>query len=96
MYQSNCICYSLRVSYFVYLVQCADTTLYCGYTKDLKRRVEEHNDSKKGSKYTRAKRPVILVYSEKYETLSEALKREYQIKQFSSNAKQALIQTKVS
>lgn len=82
--------------YFVYLVQCADQSLYCGYTKDLQRRVDEHNDSKKGSKYTRAKRPVQLVYSEEYATLSEALKREYQIKQLSSQAKQALIQSKVS
>lgn len=82
--------------FFVYLIQCVDKSLYCGYTKDLRRRVVEHNDSKKGSKYTRAKRPVVLVYSEEYETLSEALKREYQIKQLSSNAKHALIQTKVS
>lgn len=84
------------MSFFVYLVECADGTLYCGYTKDLIRRVSEHNDSKKGSKYTRAKRPVELVYSEEYATLSEALKREYQIKQLSSQAKQALIQSKVS
>lgn len=82
--------------YFVYFVLCADQSLYCGYTKDLSRRIKEHNDSKKGSKYTRAKRPVELVYSEEYATLSEALKREYQIKQLSSQAKQALIQSKVS
>lgn len=77
--------------YFVYLVQCADLSLYCGYTKDLERRVAEHNDSKKGSKYTRAKRPVVLVYAEEHATLSEALKREYQIKQLTSQEKQALL-----
>lgn len=81
--------------FIVYLAQCADRSLYCGYTKDLTRRIKEHNDSKKGSKYTRAKRPVVLVYSEAYDTLSEALKREYQIKQLSSRGKQALIQSKV-
>jgi putative endonuclease len=80
--------------FFVYLVQCSDMTLYCGYTKDLQRRVAEHNDSKKGAKYTRAKRPVVLVYSEEYATLSEALRREYQLKQLSNQAKKALIRSK--
>lgn len=68
--------------------------MYCGYTKDLSRRIIEHNDSKKGAKYTRAKRPVVLVYSEEYATLSEALRREYQLKQLSNQAKQALIRLK--
>lgn len=68
--------------------------MYCGYTKDLSRRIIEHNDSKKGAKYTRAKRPVVLVYSEEYTTLSEALRREYQLKQLSNQAKQALIRSK--
>lgn len=77
--------------YFVYLVQCADQSLYCGYTKDLRRRVAEHNDSKKGSKYTRTKRPVVLVYAEEHATLSDALKREYQIKQLSSQEKRVLL-----
>ncbi len=81
----------LPMPYFVYLVQCADQSLYCGYTKDLKRRVAEHNDSKKGAKYTRAKRPVELVYAEAHATLSEALKREYQIKRLTSHGKRALI-----
>ncbi len=80
--------------YFVYFLQCADESLYCGYTKDLSRRLNEHNDSKKGAKYTRAKRPVTLVYFEEYATLSEALKREYQLKQLSNQAKQALIKSK--
>lgn len=66
--------------YFVYLLECADTTLYTGITTDLERRVEEHNGSEKGAKYTRARRPVHLVYSEEYENRSEASKREYFIK----------------
>ena len=69
-----------RVSYFVYMVRCADDTLYTGITTNLERRVDEHNSSKKGAKYTRARRPVILVYSETYKTRSEASKREYFIK----------------
>jgi putative endonuclease len=80
--------------FFVYFLQCSDQSYYCGYTKDLSRRLTEHNDSKKGAKYTRAKRPVTLVYFEEYATLSEALKREYHLKQISNQEKQSLIQSK--
>ena len=66
--------------YYIYIVQCSDKTYYSGYTKNLKRRVDEHNNSKKGAKYTSARRPVKLVYSEKFDSLSDALKREYEIK----------------
>jgi len=62
------------------MVQCADETLYTGIAKDLKRRVKEHNESEKGAKYTRARRPVKLVYSEKFTDRSTASKREYEIK----------------
>jgi len=66
--------------YYIYTVQCADETLYTGIAKDLKRRVKEHNESEKGAKYTRARRPVKLVYSEKFTDRSTASKREYEIK----------------
>jgi len=66
--------------YYIYIVQCADETLYTGIAKDLKRRVKEHNESEKGAKYTRARRPVKLVYSEKFTDRSTASKREYEIK----------------
>jgi len=66
--------------YFVYLVECSDQTLYTGIATDLERRLSEHNSSTKGAKYTRARRPVKLVYSEEYENRSEASKREYAIK----------------
>lgn len=66
--------------YYIYMVQCADETLYTGIAKDLKRRVKEHNESEKGAKYTRARRPVKLVYSEKFTDRSAASKREYEIK----------------
>jgi len=66
--------------YFVYLLRCVDDTLYTGITTDLVRRIEEHNSSDKGAKYTRIRRPVTLVYSEKHADRSLASKREYEIK----------------
>ena len=66
--------------YFVYMVKCADGTLYTGITTDLKRRVHEHNHSPKGAKYTRVRRPVSLVYHEAFPCRSSASQREYHIK----------------
>ena len=66
--------------YYVYMVQCADDTLYTGIASGLERRIEEHNSTDKGAKYTRARRPVSLVYSEEYPDRSSASKREYEIK----------------
>jgi len=66
--------------YFVYMIECADGTLYTGIATDLQRRVEEHNSSEKGAKYTRTRRPVKLVYSEAHPDRSSASKREYEIK----------------
>jgi len=66
--------------YYVYIVQCADDTLYTGIATELKRRIEEHNSSEKGAKYTRVRRPVTLVYQEEFPDRSSASKREYVIK----------------
>ncbi len=66
--------------YYVYIVKCVDNTLYTGIATQLERRIEEHNGSDKGAKYTRARRPVKLVYSEEYTDRSSASKREYEIK----------------
>ena len=66
--------------YFVYMLKCADDTLYTGISTELERRIEEHNSSDKGAKYTRIRRPVILVYSEEHPDRSSASKREYEIK----------------
>jgi len=66
--------------YYVYMLECADGTLYTGITTDLERRLEEHNSSDKGAKYTRVRRPVKLVYSEQHPDRSSASKREYEIK----------------
>ena len=66
--------------YYVYIARCADDTLYTGIATDLARRIEEHNSSEKGAKYTRVRRPVSLVYSEEFPDRSLASKREYEIK----------------
>lgn len=76
--------------HYVYIVKCKDESLYTGYAKNVEQRVEKHNKGL-GAKYTKVRRPVVLVYQEVYETKSEALKREYQIKQYSRNKKLALI-----
>ncbi|KKQ55337.1 MAG: Endo/excinuclease amino domain protein [Parcubacteria group bacterium GW2011_GWA2_38_13] len=77
--------------YYVYILRCSDNSLYCGQTKDLQRRVVEHNNSNSKSKYTRARQPVKLVYFERIKTISEVLKREYQIKKMTKSEKETLI-----
>ena len=79
------------MAYFTYILQCSDTTLYTGITTDLERRVHEHNNSHKGAKYTKLRRPVTLVYSEIVENRSEASKREHAIKKLSRQEKLELI-----
>ncbi len=74
------------------MVKCADDTLYTGIATELERRIEEHNSSDKGAKYTRVRRPVELVYSEICPDRSSASKREYEIKKKMTRAeKLALI-----
>jgi len=79
------------MAYFVYILKCSDNTLYTGITTDLKRRVDEHNNSDKGAKYTKLRRPVALMYSETSEDRSSASKREYVIKKLTRKAKLELI-----
>lgn len=66
--------------HYVYILLCADGTLYTGYTNDLEKRIAQHNEGKEGAKYTRSRRPCKLVYHEEYDSKTEALKREYFIK----------------
>lgn len=66
--------------HYCYILKCNDGSLYTGYTTDVQRRLKEHNDSPKGAKYTRSRRPCTLVYTEEFDTKSEAMKREYYIK----------------
>lgn len=79
------------MTYFVYILECADKTLYTGITTDLKRRIAEHNDGKLGAKYTSARRPVKLVYSKKFKNRSLASKAEAQIKKLKKTEKLKLI-----
>jgi putative endonuclease len=71
----------------VYILQCADKTLYTGITVDLARRLQEHNSSKLGAKYTRARRPVKIVYSKKFPNRSAASIAESKIKKLSRKEK---------
>ena len=79
------------MSYFVYILECSDKSLYTGITKDVTKRISEHNTSIKGAKYTKARRPVKLVYEEPSLNRSTASKREYQIKKFTRLEKLQLI-----
>ena len=75
---------------FVYMVRCADGTLYTGYAKDVASRVDVHNAGK-GAKYTRSRLPVTLVFTEAFESAAAALSREHQLKRWTRAKKEALI-----
>lgn len=77
---------------FTYILRCADGSLYTGWTNDLVKRLAAHNTGR-GAKYTRARRPVSLVYWERFSTKQEAMAREWAIKQLSRREKLALIRT---
>lgn len=80
------------MSWKVYMLQCADHTLYTGITTDIKRRLEEHNnDNKKGARYTRVRRPVFLVYQEDCTNRSHASSREYHLKKLPRTEKLKLV-----
>lgn len=79
------------MAYFIYILKCSDETLYTGITTDIQRRVNEHNNSDKGAKYTKLRRPVTLVYSEESQDRSSASKREYAIKKLTRKEKLELI-----
>lgn len=77
--------------WFVYLLRCNDMSLYCGITKDRARRLHEHNFTKKGAKYTRSRRPVMLVWSNSVDDRSSASKLEARIKKMSKKMKEKLV-----
>ena len=78
--------------HYIYLVRCSDDSLYCGWTTDLKRRIDAHNGHiPGGAKYTRGRRPVTLVYAESFHQKQEAQRREYAIKQMTKTKKLRLI-----
>ena len=75
---------------YAYLLLCADGSLYAGWTNDLRRRLHAHNEGT-GAKYTRARRPVRLVYAEAFDTKEEAQKRECQIKKLRHKQRISLV-----
>ena len=76
--------------FYVYMLRCADGTLYTGWTNDIHKRIEAHN-SGRGAKYTRSRSPCKLVWAEAAETKSAAMKREYEIKQLTRKQKQDML-----
>lgn len=79
--------------YYFYLLRYSDNSLYAGSTNDLKRRVNEHNtNNSKASKYTKAHRPVKLVYFEKFRTLQKAMAREREVKKWKKGGKEELLE----
>ena len=76
---------------YVYILRCADDSLYCGWTNNLENRLKAHS-SRKGAKYTRSRLPVELVHVESYEDKSAALSREWHIKRLSREEKLKLIE----
>ena len=75
----------------MYVVRCSDESLYCGVTTDLDRRIHEHNNTSKGAKYTRSRRPVELVYAGQCDDRSDALKKEWRFKALKRPEKLSLI-----
>ncbi len=82
------------MTYYVYILECSDQSLYTGCTNNLKKRLTEHNNSKRGARYTKIRRPVILKYSESFKTLKKARKREAEIKSWPREKKLKLISEK--
>lgn len=83
--------FKLFAMYYLYILECADKTLYTGITVDLERRVKEHNSSRLGAQYTYSRRPVKIVYTKKYRNHSLALKAEMAIKKLSRDQKIKLV-----
>ena len=80
--------------HFVYILECADKSLYVGCTNDLEKRLKQHNDSKQGAHYTKIRRPVVLKYSEEFKTLKEARSREAELKGWKRKKKMELMENK--
>ncbi|MDL5362833.1 GIY-YIG nuclease family protein [Halalkalicoccus sp. NIPERK01] len=78
------------MTHHVYVLECADGSLYTGYTTDVERRLAEHNAGD-GAKYTRGRTPVTLLYTESFASRSAAMAREYAIKRFSRAEKERLV-----
>jgi len=80
--------------YFVYILECSDKSLYVGCANDLEKRIKQHNESKCGAHYTKIRRPVKLRYSETFNNLKDARRREKEIKGWRREKKINLINNK--
>ena len=80
---------------YTYIVKCSDGSLYTGWTNNLEKRIKDHNAGR-GAKYTKARRPVVLVYKEEFSTKQEAMKREWEIKRLSRKEKLSMIENSKS
>lgn len=78
------------MSFFVYILECADRSYYVGCTNNLEKRLKQHNKSKWGAHYTKIRRPIILLYKEEFETLLQARRREGEIKGWRREKKEKL------
>lgn len=84
----------LSMPYYTYIVECSDKSLYVGCTNNIKKRIKQHNESKSGAHYTKGRRPVKLVYSETFNNLKDARRREAEIKGWRREKKFNLINSK--
>jgi len=80
--------------FYVYIVECADGAYYTGSTNDLEKRIAEHNNGKRGAKYTRYKRPVKLVWRKEYKQFKSAFMTEIRIKKLTRRQKEKLVDGK--
>jgi putative endonuclease len=83
------------MNHFVYILKCSDKTLYTGYTNNIEKRVLAHNSLKTGARYTKARRPVVLVHFEKFRTKNKAMKREWEIKAMTRKEKISIIKNNI-
>ena len=87
---------TVEATWVVYILRCADNSLYTGITTDINKRLDQHNGvNEKGAKYTHGRRPVTLVYQESSNSRSAASKREYVIKSLKKPQKERLIKTAI-
>ena len=82
------------MSYFTYIARCSDNSLYTGYCVDVVEREKKHN-KREGAKYTRQRTPIKIIYFEEFESRSEAMKREIQIKGWTKSKKENLVNNSI-
>jgi putative endonuclease len=77
--------------YTVYILECSDKTFYTGYTKNLEKRLWDHNNSNRGARYTHTRRPVHVIYTEEFDNQRDAMRREREIKMMTRNQKELVV-----